>query len=385
MQRDTSTLYDIYQQFNTILRHVQDIPTSSCFYPVRDTITKAISTYWNKHVNIEAVVMSALLSFDLSVNTAFPDKLDAARIWFVEFAAQYAWHYNLTEQPSIEQVRSHSLDEWARFLARAPSPAKLGGSPGVGFTRIDDDVAMLRAKQMADNLTSSVTHDADGTRTVHHYSRWNPKSVWSLYVDSAPILSHAALAVLSIAASEAAVERTFSAQDAVHTKKRNRLADETIEQEMFIKFNLRLLNGQPREAQHGSYIELDEDMEEVDDVPSLVLLHTRQLFQADIEVDMEEKYEEAVEQKVEMREPIISQIDPPPPPVDHLQRFIVQYVRDNGIHSNYKWREHHMSHLSNAAVNFTPSIKDTDIVLRRKIMAYVREERDELPFVADAV
>jgi len=50
-------------------------------------------------------------------------------------------------------------------------------------------------------------------------------------------------------------------------------------------------------------------------------------------------------------------------------------VRDNCIHANYKWPEHRMAHLSDAAVRFTPSIRTMDVVLKRKIVAYVRAEQ----------
>jgi hypothetical protein len=63
------------------------------------------------------------------------------------------------------------------------------------------------------------------------------------------------------------VERTFSAQDAVHTKKRNRLLDESVEEEMFVKFNTRAMQRKPHTSHLGNYIELDERMEEVDEVP----------------------------------------------------------------------------------------------------------------------
>ena len=49
------------------------------------------------------------------------------------------------------------------------------------------------------------------------------------------MLAHVALVLLQVSASEAAVERTFSAQDQIHTKRRNRLKDEIIESELFVK------------------------------------------------------------------------------------------------------------------------------------------------------
>ena len=60
---------------------------------------------------------------------------------------------------------------------------------------------------------------------------------WRLYLQQAPVISHAAIALLSVAGSEAAVERSFSAQGLVHSSRRSQLADEAVEAEMFIKFN----------------------------------------------------------------------------------------------------------------------------------------------------
>lgn len=62
---------------------------------------------------------------------------------------------------------------------------------------------------------------------------------------------------------------------------------------------------------------------------------------------------------------------------DDLLRFIQTYVRENGIHANYKWKAHLYAHLSSAATSFTPPILNTDIELKKKIMAYVRDEEIE--------
>jgi hypothetical protein len=53
-------------------------------------------------------------------------------------------------------------------------------------------------------------------------------------------LATVAQALLTMPASEAAVERSFSAQDSIHTKKRNRLSASSVEHAMFLAFN----NGQ---------------------------------------------------------------------------------------------------------------------------------------------
>lgn len=63
------------------------------------------------------------------------------------------------------------------------------------------------------------------------YSTCDARLIWADYKHSAPELYTMAMALLSLAASEAAVERSFSAQPDVHSKKRNALLDEHIENE----------------------------------------------------------------------------------------------------------------------------------------------------------
>ena len=89
---------------------------------------------------------------------------------------------------------------------------------------------------------------------------FNPKAVWNLYLaDShAPLISHAAVALLSVSASEAAVERTFSAQGLVHSDLRNRMSGDTVESEMFIKST----NGRCRKWRNGRWTECEKVGEE---------------------------------------------------------------------------------------------------------------------------
>jgi hypothetical protein len=65
-----------------------------------------------------------------------------------------------------------------------------------------------------------------------------------------------------------------------------------------------------------------------------------------------------------------------PVTADDVHRFIVDYVRKapwpSGIHAKFRWTERYLGHLSNAAVNWTPPINQTDKVLQTKVMKYVR-------------
>ena len=59
--------------------------------------------------------------------------------------------------------------------------------------------------------------------------------VWRLYPGVQ--LADVAIALLSLTASEAAVERSFSAQSLVHAKRRNAMHNDSVEAEMMVKFN----------------------------------------------------------------------------------------------------------------------------------------------------
>ena len=86
------------------------------------------------------------------------------------------------------------------------------------------------------------THDFDTTAeevATAPETGFDPLIYWSNHAGE---LSLVAKALLSVTASEAAVERSFSAQGAVHTKKRNRLLDQSVQTEMFVKFNSAALN-----------------------------------------------------------------------------------------------------------------------------------------------
>ena len=130
------------------------------------------------------------------------------------------------------------------------------------------------------------------------FSRWSPRAVWASYVVSAPILSLGAIALFSVAGSEAAVERTFSAQGIVHNQLRNRLNDDAVEAEMYCTFNAAALKRKPQERDLGSWVELTDSYEEV----PLSQLVTANLFLARVAEEVkahEEERKEEEERRVE--------------------------------------------------------------------------------------
>jgi hAT family C-terminal dimerisation region len=116
------------------------------------------------------------------------------------------------------------------------------------------------------------------TQTRH---TWN--HTWNLA--SSAELTQLAIALLSITASEAAVERTFSRQGLVHSKLRNRLSDRSVQSQMFFSFNTRALEHPDRDMS-ASWEELPDE-----EVKRGTTLLSQQ------EADHEEESEEESEEK----------------------------------------------------------------------------------------
>lgn len=212
LQKDSATLFTVYEQFNVLLIHAKTRG--------ENWAAVQILKRWRKHVNEPATVACAILSF-----LTPPESLDiqAALDFIVNFGAQYLSFYD--GKDGVQAIKDTLLVQIADF----------NGREGV-FAGLEDKKSSMERSGV-----------------------FNPRKVWLLYPST--VLSRVALALLSIGASEAAVERTFSAQSAVHTKKRNRLHGATVEAELFLKFNSRLLRQDSAAASSGSCDAMDDDFD----------------------------------------------------------------------------------------------------------------------------
>ena len=171
--------------------------------------------------------------------------------------------------------------------------------------------------------------------------------VWGLYPCELATYT-VAKALLGITASEASVERTFSAQDAVHTKKRNRLQHHTVEQEMFVRFNTRALDRQ-QQFRHSSTNELlidhtadtthdsddDEAMEEKRD---------------DSDIEMEEAHHAAAASSsaaAVAAAPIRSHSEL----LTLGDEWLLKYAESRGIVAGYKWSREDKNAIEAAALS----------------------------------
>jgi hypothetical protein len=151
-----------------------------------------------------------MVSLDADLSSVSDVGKEQAKQFIVSFGIEYLRFYQLSSL-SCDALKGTLLLQVAQFVGRRER-----------FSQLDEWVAATKA-----------------AATGRPGSRWLALDVWSLYDME---LSAVATALLGITPSEAAVERTFSAQDAVHTKKRNLLSDRSVEEEMFVKFNHRALN-----------------------------------------------------------------------------------------------------------------------------------------------
>jgi hypothetical protein len=369
MQRDGSTLHDLYRQFRRLLLHARQAEPPSIFAAAKDDIVNVILDQWDKFVNQDAVAICTLLSFDSAGAEEFKDKLSAAKRWFRDYAVDYAMYWKVASSSDRRQLERAALQEWSDFE---------GCAPGSCFDRRHEDVRKLRE---------------------HHASLkqpFNARAVWNLYLTDAPIISHAAVSILCAGASEAAVERTFSAQGLVHTDRRNRLADVAVEAEMFIKFNARAVaaaesRGKAEKHQRRDAaphcVEMSEDYEEELPLSRIAGAFQRPLSQeqrveAAASAAAEEQKGEGMED-VSAQLPAISAVAAPvtSPAVDHVMAFIKYYVAKYGVTAQWRWNYDRLNQLhveGQGGEGWTgPLMRDTDPELKAKIMCYVRGESEE--------
>jgi hypothetical protein len=248
IQADNSTLYTVYRQFEALLRYVNQVRDSplSPFAVAMDAVHNIIVENWESHVNKPAVLCCAWFSFDDGVRDYHSEDLTSARLFFISYAVRYARQYKIEPSFNDDSLRATIEELWGQFTIRAVS------SP---FAELDDLVQRSKAMQLNKNR-----------RLVNGewVSTWYPVNVWRALEAEAPLFAHPAIALLCIAGSEAAVERSFSAQDSVHSKKRNKLKDAHVQNEMFIRFNSDAVEGRRPESAvlGGNCVELTSDFDE---------------------------------------------------------------------------------------------------------------------------
>jgi hypothetical protein len=379
IQADSSTLADIYNQFRILLHNIDSLPQGHILFGHQDAVKSIIINKWKTYINTSAVIMSALISFNESICHQFPtNEIESAQNWFIEFGVEYLSFYQFTLIESKEDLEDVLRAQLSSFNQRMNQ-----------FQGMNGYIARQKQLQAKQNILGSITP-------------FNPKVIWGFYLNTAPELSKISIALLSVCASEASVERSFSLQSIVHSKRRNRLGDKSIEKEMFIKFNTQALTCSAINSKSDPMnFEMDDDY-----------IYPPQLFTIENETESEsdgDKKEDAIvidgnlagkpsdreenpivvdressQFNPESQVPNSSESFPITKPkerkpeivefVDYekVDQFLLNYIEQHSLSAAYRWSDDRRNALEQAAINQT--IKFSTFTLQKRIK-YLLEKK----------
>lgn len=180
-------------------------------------------------------------------------------------------------------------------------------------------------------------------------------SIWRFFLNTAKELAMCALALLSITASEAAVERSFSRQGLIHSKLRNRSKDDSIHGQMCFAFNSRTLERASlppaKRINRGATQEIADEDDDLGKGTALLSQVDEEILEAarsgseDEEEKVKERGEGADSDELERMEDSQSSEEEeeeekravPLSAVERVQRFVEKYVAAHHITHGYRW------------------------------------------------
>jgi len=175
-----------------------------------------LKSQWMNHVHIEATHAVSMFSFDelKSVNNNILCTSSHKTVEFIlNWGALYVKTYIKPVDKTLQDIRSILLIQINSFRSRH----------GI-FKNINNIISDIKSACISQKIF------------------FQPKLVWVNYKDDAYELYTIVNALLSICPTESSVERTFSIQNSIHTKKRNRLDQKTVESELILQWNLNAMH-----------------------------------------------------------------------------------------------------------------------------------------------
>ena len=159
VQSDQACLMDVYEQFVKLADHVGKLPESSALSAAKQPALAIIVKEWDTHVNEEAVIASAILSFHPHVSTTFfRSSLARAQQWCFTCGAKFLAHFKLSKHTDEGKIN--------RVLAQQFSD--LISTSGV-FSDIEEHKHSMRHEQLSAKDQSS------------EHTTWDARPVWGLY------------------------------------------------------------------------------------------------------------------------------------------------------------------------------------------------------------
>jgi hypothetical protein len=380
VQSDASTPADIHQQFGKLVAHADALAPPHFLAPLRVKLLRIIKTQWDTHVNTNTIITSAHLSLDSSYDSFSDEERATATDWFLEWGTKYLHFYHLGADPKddAETINICITRQYGEFNRKS------GAFAGFKATH---------AKLSRDWHVKQEKLPAKDRR------RYNPRDTWMTC--QARELATLALALLSVTASEAAVERSFSRQGIIHSKLRNRLSDESVNMQMFFSFNTRALE-QPNRHHGASVADIEEKDEEackqtallssanyiaddeiiaasdeevepqgeVGDEKSEEVAEeaAEEVAEEELELDDEDAEEEEKSGKEEKEQPVEKSEE------EKLQEFILEYVERTRLVRGRRWAAWERSALQAQLLSAGIKTLEGDVIARLKKYAGEREE-----------
>ena len=218
LQSDAASLADVHGQFSQLITNADTLAIPHPLAAMREPLKRIIHSQWEQHINRDAVITCSFLAHD-SRYTAFTSlEKHRAGDWFTSWGVEFLHHYHLSDSDNAAAISSLLFAQHSDFAARE----------GV--------FSSFNTYQGLDQMPQASHGAAQRARYA------TVLCIWRRYLNGAAIeLATCALALLSVTASEAAVERSFSRQGLIHSKLRNRSYDESVHLQMCFAFNSRAL------------------------------------------------------------------------------------------------------------------------------------------------
>lgn len=180
---------------------------------------KILTDEFRHHQNSPAIAAACMFSFDADASYAAFNNTLQVLDWAAEWGGSFLFQFKNELKRSRDEVFCLSLiSQFVVALKSLILDFKTRSGP---FEGLDAMVKHVRSVKKDD---------------------FDPLSVWACLTNPAAAdLCDVAKALISVNPTEAAVERSFSAQDDVHSDERNRLSPEVIQAEMCLKWNCPLL------------------------------------------------------------------------------------------------------------------------------------------------
>ena len=312
IQSDDACFGDVHHQFASLMVKADAINPPFALAAIKEELKSIIQAQWLKHVNINAVILCSLFSFDTGYSSFPPEEKMAADDWFNTWGTAFIKHYSLSTHDTDSAISEALEQQRSDFLTRE----------GI-FSTLDS----RRAKV------------AKGRRGA--------RQLWGGYLETAKEMAACVLALLELTASEAAVERSFSRQGQVHSKTRNRLADDSVQVHMCVAFNTRALAKGDTAATTGSESAEQELLDDDDTIRGTALLSqhylpNEELAAADMEedentaevlgeFDVEELEEEGVEEEEQKEEQKSQSMD------ERIDEVIERFCQQTHVTQGFKW------------------------------------------------